>query len=113
MIWRIIKVTPLLLLASCSTLNDSLKFGGGLGMASGVAALYAGHSAAGTSPPGGTIALGAGVGLGVGLLASYLIHREVEADREVFDADQMELHFGDLPPSPFMIPKTLQKGGKR
>jgi hypothetical protein len=98
-----------LLVCGCSTLDQSLKLGGGLGLASGVAATYA----RGSGHPGKNLAIGAGVGLGVGLLTSYLVHRQVALEREDFEADQLEMHFGDLPPSPFLIPKSMQKGGKR
>lgn len=94
-------------------MNESLQLGGGLGAISGVAAIYAGHSAAGGKPPGGAITLGAGIGMGVGLLTSYLVHRRVEADRLDYEINQTEMHFGDLPPSPFIVPKMLKNGGKR
>lgn len=111
--WRMTKILPILFLTSCSTMNESLQLGGVLGAVSGVAATYAGFSAAESKVPGATISLSAGIGLGVGLLTSYLVHRRVEADRADYDTDQTEMHFGDLPPSPFIVPKMLRKGGKR
>jgi|GEM_PF-1433938 len=104
---------PLVLTTACSTLNESLELGAGLGAASGAAAAFASYSSLGAKPPGGAVALSAGVGLGVGLLTSYLVHRRVETDRTDYEADQVEMHFGDLPPSPFIVPKALKKGGKR
>ena len=55
MTWKLAKILPLCLLASCSTLSDSLELGAGLGVAGGAAATYAGFSGAGRSPPGGGI----------------------------------------------------------
>lgn len=102
-----------LLASGCSTMDQSLKLGGSLGAASGAAALYAGYAATGAENRGRAAMLGATVGLGFGLLTSYLIHRQVDAEREDFSADQLDMHFGDLPPSPFLIPRSMQKGGKR
>ncbi len=113
MIWKIGILMSTLSFAACSTLNESLELGAGLGAVSGAAATYVSYSTTGRSPPGGGITLGAGVGLGIGLLTSYLVHRQVGADRADCEADQVEMHFGDLPPSPFVIPKALKKGGKR
>ena len=99
---------------SCATMNDSLKLGGGLGAATGAAATYSGHTAAGQSPSIGTVAIGAGVGAAVGLLTSYFIHKNADEDRAQCQADQTEMHFGDLPPSPFIVPKLpIKKGGAR
>ena len=97
----------------CSTLNESLQLGGSLGAASGAAATYAAYSAQGHPPPGGALAMSAGIGMGVGLLTSYLVHRRVESDRADCEAEQTEMHFGDLPPSPFVVPRIFRKGGAR
>ena len=93
-------VTP-----ACSTMNGSLQLGAGLGGATGAAAVFSGYSAAGRSPSMGTVAIGAGIGTAVGLLTSYLVHRQVESDRSSCDAQQTEIRYGDLPPSPFSVPK--------
>lgn len=100
-------------LSGCSTIDQSLELGATTGFASGALAVYAGHSAAGSKANLEQVAMGAGVGLGIGLLTSYLIHGSVEEDRERRSADQTELHFGDLPPSPFILPVTRKKGGQR
>jgi len=100
-----------LLNTGCSTLNESIQLGGTLGSLAGAGATYAGHRGAGHSPIFGDVALGAGIGMAVGTLASYFIHGKVAEDRETCDIDQIELHFGDLPPSPFVVPG--RKGGKR
>ena len=102
-----------LLNISCATLDDSLQLGAGLGAASGVAATYAGHSATGKSPSFETVAAGAGIGLGLGLITSYFTHKKIAEDRLASQSDQVEMHFGDLPPSPFIFPKINSKKGAR
>lgn len=97
----------------CSTLNGSLQMGASMGAATGAAATYAGYSAGGKSPSFGTVAVGAGIGTALGLITSYLVHRKVEEDRASCESSQTEMRFGDLPPSPFIVPKTLPKGGRR
>lgn len=99
--------------ASCATLNDSIKLGAGMGATTGAIATYVGHQTGGRSPEFETIAIGAGIGLGLGVLASYFTHKNLEEDRQSLLFDQTEMHFGDLPPSPFIIPKTKPtKGGR-
>jgi len=98
--------------ASCSTLNKSLELGSSMGAATGAAATFTAHKSLGHSPSFESVALGAGVGAGIGLLTSYLTHREVEKDREDYRGIQTEMHFGDLPPSPFLIPQNTMKGKK-
>ena len=46
-----------------------------------------------------------------GLIAAYFTHKAVEEDREQFHSDETEMHFGDLPPSPFVVPKMNRKKG--
>lgn len=100
-------------LSGCATMHDSLQLGASMGAITGGAATYAGQSAAGKSPSLGNLALGAGIGLGVGLLTSYITHQQVEERRGSLYSEQTEMHFGDLPPSPFMIPKNQSKKGGR
>lgn len=83
-----------------------------MGFASGVFATYGAHSAAGSKASLEQVAAGAGIGLGLGLLAAYLTHNSVQEERARVSGDQIDLHFGDLPPSPFVIPKAGRKGGK-
>ena len=104
-------IGTMLLLTSCATLTDSLKLGAGLGAAAGAAATYAAQSSSGQSPPFQNVAVGAGIGLGLGLLTSYVVHRSVESVRQSYQSDQTEMHFGDLPPSPFIMPKITNKKG--
>jgi hypothetical protein len=102
---RFVIAASLLFSTGCSTINDSLQLGATAGFASGAVATYAGYSAGGTKPNLETVAMGAGIGMGLGLLASYLVHRSVEEDRAQYSSDQTEMHFGDLPPNPFLVPK--------
>ncbi len=97
-------------LSACASMNESLQLGAGMGAATGVVATYTAHKTTGQSPSFENIALGAGIGLRVGLLTSYLTHKNVEKTWEDIRLDQTEMHFGDLPPSPFMIPKSKRRG---
>jgi hypothetical protein len=102
------------LACSCATLNESMTLGAGLGALSGTAATAVAQSTSDRSAPGENVLLGAGIGLGVGLIASYFTHKSVETTRAACMADETEMHFGDLPPSPFIFPKTLpKKEGRR
>jgi len=101
------------LLSSCATMNDSLQLGGGMGAVTGFAAVYAGHIGSEQKATFSDAAVGAGIGMGLGLITSYLVHRSVEEKRQSFQIDQTEMIFGDLPPSPFIIPKTKPKKGVR
>lgn len=99
---------------SCATLDDSMMLGAGMGAVAGGASTYVAQStASGSSPSFGSIALGAGIGTVVGLATSYLTHKQVEEKRQSCLAEQTELHFGDLPPSPFVFPKAAPKKGGR
>lgn len=108
---RLLITLSLLLTCSCSTLSDSLKLGAGLGAMTGAAATYTAHSTSGQQPAFGDVALGAGIGMGVGLLTSYIVHKQVESDRSSAQADGTQMFFGDLPPSPFIVPQS-KKGAK-
>ena len=101
------------ILPGCSTMNESLQLGASMGFATGALATYGAHSAVDSKASLEQVATGAGIGLGLGLLAAYLTHNSVQEERERAGEDQMDLHFGDLPPSPFVIPKSSMKGGKR
>jgi hypothetical protein len=101
------------LFCSCSTLDQSLQLGGSVGALSGGVATYSGYSAGGKSPQLETVLIGAGIGAVLGLATSYFTHQAVVEDRRSCEADQIEMHFGDLPPSPFVIPKNNSKKGVR
>ncbi|MFN8943286.1 MAG: hypothetical protein ACK5WZ_01525 [Pseudobdellovibrionaceae bacterium] len=100
------------LTTSCSTLDQSFRLGATTGALTGAAATYAAQSANGRSPSLEEVSLGASIGLGIGLIASYFIHQEVVEDREG-SSRQTEIYFGDLPPSPFVIPQPKMKKGNR
>jgi len=110
---NIIFSTCLLSLTACSTLNESMQLGAGVGILAGIAAVSAAGDMAGKNPTDGQKLTAASAGLAIGLLTSYLVHKNIEGRRD--DLLQMgpELHFGDLPPSPFiMTPVKKKKGGK-
>ncbi len=106
-------LTAILLLSACSTLNDSLKLGATMGAVTGAAATYAAHSSTGATPKMEDVAVGAGAGLAIGLLTSYIVHKQVDEDRQTNQSDQIQMHFGDLPPSPFIMPPPTKKKGAR
>ena len=100
-------------LNGCSTMEQSVQLGGSLGALSGATATYAGYSAGGHPPGFETVAISAGIGAIVGITTAYFTHKSVEEDRKSCDAEQIEMHFGDLPPSPFIVPKPPTKKGMK
>lgn len=102
-------VTPLF--GACSTLGESLQLGATLGTVGGAAAVYSAEKSMGGTPTLESVGSGAAIGLGVGLLSSYIVHKSTQ-DSRASESPLPELYFGDLPPSPFVYPKTLKKGGK-
>ena len=96
--------SSVLLLSSCASLNDSMTLGGGLGAASGVAAMYAANPRASAQD----VATSASIGLGIGLITSYLTHKHIEKKRES-NPPETNFYFGDLPPSPFVTPVIFPK----
>jgi len=110
---RKILIAVMLFASGCSTLGDSLKLGAGAGVLTGAAATYAAQSSNGNQPSLENVAAGAGIGLGVGLIISHFVHKSVEEERKTYQSEQIEMHFGDLPPSPFIMSKpTSKKGGQ-
>jgi hypothetical protein len=110
---RILYLVPLATLSiSCTTLDQSFRLGAATGALTGAAATYAGHSIEGRSPSLEEVGIGASIGLGIGLITSYFIHQEVVESREEMSR-QTEIYFGDLPPSPFVIPQPKMKKGTR
>jgi hypothetical protein len=96
----------------CSTMDQSLALGGGIGTVAGATATFGGYFAGESRTPSvGTIAIGAGIGMAVGLVTAYFTHKSVTDDRNSCEADHIEMHFGDLPPSPFIVPKPETKKG--
>lgn len=107
---KLISIALLLSTTSCSTLNESLQLGAGTGLLAGAAATYSAHLSIGHNPSLDNVALGAGIGLGIGLLTSYIVHGKVEDYRQSL-SPVPEIYFGDLPPSPFILPKSATKKG--
>lgn len=110
---NIVFSTCLLSLTACSTLNESMQLGAGIGPLTGIAVVSAAGDMAGKNPTDDQKLTAASAGIALGLLTSYLIHKNIEEKRD--DLLQMgpELHFGDLPPSPFiMTPMKKKKGGR-
>lgn len=112
---KIIYLSPLIFMAaSCSTMNESLQLGSGVGALTGATAVYSAGLSTASKPSTSSIATSAAIGAGLGLIASYFVHRSVENERKLQHADQTEMYFGDLPPSPFIVPKMkIKKGGHR
>lgn len=104
---------PLILLSNsaCTTLNQSLELGAATGVLTGAGATYLAQTTSRSQASAVNVGYGAAVGLGVGLLTSYLIHQSVVQDR-ADNAHETEIRFGDLPPSPFVFPIPKPKGGK-
>jgi hypothetical protein len=98
--------------AACTTMNDSLKLGMGMGAGGGAAATYAAHESVGHRPTLENVAAGAGIGMVLGLITSHMVHQTVVEERQAYQGEQIEMHFGDLPPSPFIMPAPSKKGGK-
>ena len=107
----ILYVTTFAMLTSgCSTLDQSFRLGAVTGSLAGAAATYAAERASVGQPTLEDVGIGASIGLGLGLITSYFVHRSVVEDRESA-ARQTEIYFGDLPPSPFIIPGSNNKRG--
>lgn len=100
------------LTTGCSTLDQSFRLGAATGTLAGAAATYAAERTSGRQPTLEDVGVGASIGLGLGLLTSYFVHQSVIEDRDSA-ARQTEIYFGDLPPSPFVIPTSNNKKGGR
>ncbi len=102
-----------LLITSCTTLNDSMMLGATIGALTSVGAMSAANNKVGQNATSDELASGAGLGIALGLISSYLIHKDVSEKRGDMYQNLPEIHFGDLPPSPFiMTPMMKKKGGK-
>jgi hypothetical protein len=100
-----------LTLSGCSTLSESFQLGGALGAGTGITSSLMIAGSSGQSANAGDVAMAAGIGAGIGLLTSFIVHKSVESNRQETKETQTELYFGDLPPSPFIFPSS-KKGGK-
>ena len=106
---KILLILVVLASSACTTLNESVQLGAGLGVLTGVAATHATHSNLGKQPSSDNVRDAAAIGMVAGLITSYFTHKHVEKNR--FTPNQgPELHFGDLPPNPFLVPQSDQKG---
>lgn len=69
-------------LSACSTLGESLQLGASIGAVGGAAALYSSQKSAGLEPTLESVGSGALIGMGVGLLTSYITHKSTEENRQ-------------------------------
>jgi hypothetical protein len=110
---RLFLLSPAVALSvSCTTLDQSLKLGATTGAITGAAAAFTAYRVINHSPTFKEVGPSIGIGLGLGLLTSYLIHQQVAADR-IDTSAHTEIHFGDLPPSPFIMPVQNKKKGAK
>ncbi len=92
----------LMLISGCATRTRSLILGGAGGVAIGGYTGSAIYSGPNKQIQTRNTVLGVGIGLGVGLLTSYLLHDHVEERMSASRyEDDERLRFGDLPPNPF------------
>lgn len=106
--WKIFLFSTFLLLTSCTTLNDSIKLGSFLGASIGATTTSIAYQQAQIPSEKSTLT-GATLGLATGTLLAYIIHKESKKER-VSIHNEPELHFGDLPPNPFIFDKIRKKG---
>jgi len=113
----ILIITPLLL-SSCATQTKSLILGGLSGVTVGAAAGAIADNRDSGKRQSQNIGVGAAVGIGVGLLSSYLLDKHVN-ERLSGATSEMDnrIQFGDVPPNPFspsygFEPKRKRKGAK-
>jgi hypothetical protein len=100
---RRIIIVALLLSTGCSTLDQSVRLGGTIGLVAGGAATYAAQSSSGNTAPPENVGISASIGLALGLITAYYTHKAVAEDRD----DHVlkgRIDHGDLPPSPFIFP---------
>jgi hypothetical protein len=98
------------ILCSCTTLNRSLQFGSIAGSVVGATATYVSQNSVGANPTLENVGIGASIGMALGLISSYFIHSSIVEER-VDQIRETQIYFGDLPPSPFLIPTKSKKGG--
>lgn len=110
------KHSPLLILmflVSCASMKESLQLGAGMGAVAGASATFAAEQSMGRAPDLQSVAIGTGVGLGLGLLTSYLTHKSLANEpRPYSESETPQMHFGDLPPSPFIMPPVAPRRKK-
>lgn len=99
----------LLPLTACSTLNESIQLGAGMGAVAGAAATYTAENSRGEKPNSDNILAGAAIGLITGIITSNIVHNKVAESRG--ESTNTDMYFGDLPPNPFVFSPT-SKGGQ-
>ena len=104
-------ILSFLCLSSCTTLDQSIRLGATSGALTGAAAVYSGQNMSGRPPTSEEAFSAITLGAGLGIIMSYFVHQQVTSDREDA-ARQTEIYFGDLPPSPFVIPGRSRRGGR-
>ena len=104
-LYRISFFAILLSVTACSTLNKSVLLGGAIGAVAGAAATSAGEHSAGINPKSNDITSAALVGLGLGVITASIIHNANSQDEQNAQSGP-QMYFGDLPPSPFVFPRS-------
>lgn len=100
-----------ILLTSCSTLNQSVQLGSGMGSLVGASSVLIGASTSHVNAKSEDVMIGAGIGAIVGTALAFLIYKQVSQERTDY-VHQTEVQFGDLPPNPFEFSIPQLKGGK-
>lgn len=100
----------MLLSSACASRSRSLALGGSSGFVIGATSgSIVAHGDNVNRQISNTL-IGAGIGLGVGLLSSYLLHNYVEERIENLTYEEDErIRFGDLPPNPFSPSNQINK----
>jgi len=97
------------LLSNCATQTRSLILGGAGGVAVGSYTGSAVYSGPKNQIKNRNTLMGAGIGLGIGLLTSYLLHNETDKRMQSLRLMNDErLHFGELPLNPFTPSPFIQ-----
>lgn len=104
------KILLCFLLASCSTLDQSMKLGSGLGAMTGASTVLISSNGP-SNAKAEDVLMASGIGAIIGGAISFLIHRQIDKERSDF-IQSTEVQFGDLPPNPFQFSNSNNKGGK-
>lgn len=87
--------------------------GATIGALTSVGAISEANNKVGQNATSDELASGVGIGLALGLISSYLIHKDVAEKRGDMYQNLPEIHFGDLPPSPFIMTPMMKKKGSK
>lgn len=100
----------LIFLSACASRSRSLALGGASGFVIGAASGSIAKHGDNVNRQISNTLIGAGIGLGVGLLSSYLLHDYVEERIEILKYEEDDrIRFGDLPPNPFSPSNQINK----